>query len=463
VIVALVVAGSTPVGAAEKESRACRAQIATQLGKLVRLGIRQVDQCRVVRNRASAPGGVCNVIGSAEFDPKGRYRAARGRAQAKIAAKCRAGDPVLVNYPGGDLAAVLDAVDGAVAGNAVLVQGNANLAGNKKNGQCIRAIGRGRGAVFARILKASTGCQRRRDRRATSFGPIDESCVDGGGSAPTKAAAKINRACAGASGIGACAPLPDCATSAARTAAQGLARAVYSLLADRPVCGDGAVTFPEQCDDGNTTAGDGCDAACELEGGSCTGPIGARTVRVEVTTPMPLSGLRIDVEYPQFEAGIPGTGQSAIVAGRVTLLQGAGETVATLANDRDSDVTVVFAAPTAAISSGALVDLALEACVPLGANICNRNQNVIGCCDATTDADGDLTFQECTDPNAPVICPAGSFPLDSVGPGGVEDCCPGDNACITQAAATTCSVTDPVGPAGQTVDGVTCTATSSGT
>lgn len=32
-------------------------------------------------------------------------------------------------------------------------------------------------------------------------------------------------------------------------------------------CGDGDVTFPEQCDDGNTTAGDCCSATCTLETG----------------------------------------------------------------------------------------------------------------------------------------------------------------------------------------------------
>jgi cysteine-rich repeat protein len=33
------------------------------------------------------------------------------------------------------------------------------------------------------------------------------------------------------------------------------------------VCGDGARSFPEQCDDANTEAGDGCSAACVLEAG----------------------------------------------------------------------------------------------------------------------------------------------------------------------------------------------------
>ncbi len=37
-------------------------------------------------------------------------------------------------------------------------------------------------------------------------------------------------------------------------------------------CGDGVVSFPEQCDDGALEAGDGCDSTCKLEVGfKCTG------------------------------------------------------------------------------------------------------------------------------------------------------------------------------------------------
>ena len=32
-----------------------------------------------------------------------------------------------------------------------------------------------------------------------------------------------------------------------------------------PVCGDGFVAAPEQCDDGNLSSGDGCSAACTIE------------------------------------------------------------------------------------------------------------------------------------------------------------------------------------------------------
>ena len=39
-----------------------------------------------------------------------------------------------------------------------------------------------------------------------------------------------------------------------------------------PVCGNGAVEAPEECDDNNTTAGDGCSASCAVEPGfACHG------------------------------------------------------------------------------------------------------------------------------------------------------------------------------------------------
>jgi cysteine-rich repeat protein len=40
---------------------------------------------------------------------------------------------------------------------------------------------------------------------------------------------------------------------------------------DDPVCGNGTVEPPEQCDDGNTVSGDGCSAVCQNESGPICG------------------------------------------------------------------------------------------------------------------------------------------------------------------------------------------------
>ncbi len=38
------------------------------------------------------------------------------------------------------------------------------------------------------------------------------------------------------------------------------------------VCGNGIITFSEQCDDGNTKSGDGCNGTCQIEPGwNCSG------------------------------------------------------------------------------------------------------------------------------------------------------------------------------------------------
>jgi cysteine-rich repeat protein len=44
------------------------------------------------------------------------------------------------------------------------------------------------------------------------------------------------------------------------------ALASHSALAGGPICGNGTLNAPEQCDDANTAAGDGCSATCTIEG-----------------------------------------------------------------------------------------------------------------------------------------------------------------------------------------------------
>jgi hypothetical protein len=191
--------------------------------------------------------------------------------------------------------------------------------------------------------------------------------------------------------------------------------------------------------------------------------IGARTVTIAVNTPQTLAGVQITLDYPQFQVGVPGTGQSSIVASRVAVLQGNPGDYIQVSNDRDTDMGLVIGAADNFIDTGDLFTVTLDACVAKEQNLCNRNQNVIGCCDAATDTDGDTTFQECTDFDLPPVCPSGSFPSSTVGAGTPEDCCPGDNACVTQASATSCTISGAVDSTGTPVDGVTCSLTISGT
>jgi cysteine-rich repeat protein len=481
-VTALLAAGivllalASPSAAAEKESRACRQTLGKEFGKLTATALKHIDACYKAKHKAAASPAGCNVVGSADFDPAGKYAAAKTKSEPKLDAKCLVGDPVLANYQGGDaFPQVVPALESGTTGNSVLVLGNQNLGdptANKVDVKCIDTIAKQRTAIFKEIVKNSTKCQQALDKTATSFGALAASCVLPAAKAEAKAELGIQKACidAGAtSEAGSCFPLPECAVEASTAAAQTIVKAFYSTQPPPPpVCGDGTIESPEQCDDNNTTSGDGCSSQCEKEGPSCdavpgSSVIGSRTVTIAVNAPQTLAGVQITLDYPQFQVGIPGTGQSSIVATRVAILQGNPGDYISVSNDRDTDMTFVIGAADNFINTGNLITVTMDSCVAKEQNLCNRNQNVIGCCDAATDTDGDLTFQECADFNVPPVCSAGSFPASSIGTGTPEDCCPGDNACVTQASATSCTVSGAVDSNGAPVDGVTCSVAIAGT
>src|SRR5207247_854873 len=107
---------------------------------------------------------------------------------------------------------VFPKIDEAIGGNSTLAIGGADLDCDKPKVKCIEAIAKNRSKVVNAILKASTKCQAGLDKAATTFGPIDPSCIDGGGTAIAKAGPAITKACSGLSSadVGSCDPLPDC-------------------------------------------------------------------------------------------------------------------------------------------------------------------------------------------------------------------------------------------------------------
>jgi cysteine-rich repeat protein len=272
------------------------------------------------------------------------------------------------------------------------------------------------------------------------------------------------------------------------------------------LCGDGIQDPQEQCDDGNTTSGDGCNSLCESEAVTCAPTTAGRTVRVDINTPQPLAGVRVDLEYPQAHTSVPGLGNSSLVQSRVTFFPTG--TYQKAVNDQETDMLFVLFDVAAFINSGPLVEVDFDQCTALSENMCNRNQNVIGCCNnmsdpnqfgnfcqirecanlpgtpcsnppQATDCGGDMsqcTLRPCTAdssctggfglcvfkcPANPPVCPIGTFPPPNmVGPctstpGG----CPSENACISQTASTLCTVSDPVDDQGQPVSGVSCSVT----
>ena len=451
----------------------CRAQIGKEAKNLLGLGSRFVDVCHKKRDRVCVPQsmrGECNFLDSANVDPKGMYTSREAKALAKIDAACT-GSPVLANYPGGVQAGVLDRIVEEVTGNSQLALGAEDLLCDKGLVACHRAIAQSRTTVLKEVVTDSVKCQRDLDKSASSFGAISPSCLDAGTRTAANARQRITKACTGVdlSQVDSCstalADLDDCVVDSAIATGQDLARAIYGAPAG---CGNGVTEGGEQCDDGNNTSGDGCSASCESEGQTCTpyvgtgGGTGTRVVKVSISTPEPLAGLQVSVDYPQFESGIPGVGTSSIVQGRFQPLQPAG--LALLNDNANTDAIVGMVNLVDEFDGGDLFQITLDNCVQLSQNICNRNQNVFGCGGRCSPAPTTVCFSDADcgggqfcDFGDPLVCsPATNLPF---GPGPQAGCCPGDNACISQPDITGCTVSDPVDALGQPVAGVTCSVT----
>lgn len=471
---------TSPAMADPVASRACRSTIAKSMTKLSATALKFIDGCHKAQDKLSAATAACNAItpGVAPFDPKVKYQAGNDKLAAGIDKKCLVADPVLINYPTSNVDAdVFPVIEGQAAGNTIITVGGANQAGNKAKLKCIATIAKARTGVFAEILKESTKCQAAIDKTAVTFGGLDPSCVRTAVKSGPKGDAAIQKACndAGLAGadVGSCAPLPGCVTSEAQLAAQSSASSIYQL--GFATCGNSVIEDPEQCDDGNTDDGDGCSAACETEGKSCTqypgntSVVGTRTATIVIgglTGGQKLAGLTVDFDYPQFQVGIPGTGGSSVVASRVAVLQDTAPTPGnyfSLVNDRELDARIVIASTQEFIDNGNAIEVTLDTCVPEAINLCNRSQNVIGCCNAAEDKDGDTIFQECSNFDAPPVCALGTYSQTDVALStGLEDCCPGESACVTQALATTCTVSGASKGSGESVDGLTCTVVTAG-
>src|SRR5262245_11268810 len=421
---ALALAG--PAGADTKASIACRGAIAEGLSGISNSGFKLNDTCHETQDKAmAATTGACNDVSNSLFDPKGQYAKAKTKSSDLISNTCLGGDPVLSNYDASNPeTAVEPVIDNAVGGNSALVVGNAGndvFMGDKAKIKCIETIGKARTGIFKEIVQNSTKCQANKDKTASTFGALDPMCVDPGTKSVGKATLKIPDACGSLMGadVGSCDPLPTCVTDASVTSAQGIAKAIYQKVAPPSPCGNGTVDPGEQCDDGaaNGTPGDPCSAQCEslaetcgpgtLAGGTITGHR-ILTVSLHIPDkngqPQKLAGARVNFDYPQLEASIKGTGLSSVVQTSFQVLQNSPSGFLALANDTDTDASIIVTSSDAFIdsTSGAFLKATLDECTPLATNICNRNQQVTGCC-PTTD------IIACTAaPDDPVACFCGA-------------------------------------------------------
>jgi len=472
-LLALVVASALIAlsSSAEAAPAECRTRIGKEARALITTGSRFVDVCHKKRDRVCVLGsmrGECNLVESADVDPKGTFVARKAKALARIAADCTPAD--LVDYAGGVESDVIDSIVEELTGNSQVSLGTDDLLCDKRVVACHRAIAQSRTTVLKEVVNDSVKCQRELDRKATSFGAISPACLDAGERTSGQGASRIVKSCAGvtAEAVGSCSPLPGCVIDSAVATGRALAAAIYAAPSG---CGDGDLDAGEQCDDGNRTSGDGCSSSCELEGNTCTpyspappGGTGSRLVTVSISTPEPLAGLQVSVDYPQFQSGIPGVGTSSLVQGRFTPLQPAG--LALLNDNTNTDAIVGMVNVVDLFNPGPLFRISFDNCVQLSQGICNRNQNVFGCggrcrlpdgsggSGAVCFDDSSCTVGEICDAGDPLVCSPGvNLPF---GPGPQAGCCPGDNSCVAQDAITSCAISDPVDALGQPVAGVTC-------
>lgn len=460
-VVAVLASGFVVLGAVQgahadlTASRKCRGALGTGFSGAIVAGFKASDTCHKAADKAAQASGDCNDHTKPAFDPKGKYVAAKTKANTLIGNDCKAGDPVLNNYDGmNPPMAVLPFIDTNVDGNSLLVVGSANLNGDKVKRKCLETIGRFRTLIIQTIVKNSVKCQAGMDKTGTTFDAIDPACIDNGSKVIPKATAAIDTACAGiaAGDIGACAggSLDSCVTDNAKKAATLLAEAIFHKKAEASTCGNGLIEDPEQCDDGaaNGTPGDLCDANCNLLTETC-GPgttaggsiIGHRVLTVSLNIPngpggpQQLAGVTVGFDYPQPLASIKGTGTSDVVQSAVNFLQTVPPGTLALANDDDTQFSETIASgSTNFMSSGPLFTVTLDECVSASVHTCSRSQNVIGCCPSE-----DVPACQ-ADPTNPMKC----F-CDAIGS-------------VTAAQCSTASCTTGVCPAGGVLDSTTCEA-----
>jgi cysteine-rich repeat protein len=359
-----------------KAARKCRGVLGTAVKQVTQAGLARLDACHAQRDKGKSQAD-CNAALGTDVN----YSRSQVRANGMVGAACPPGNPALVNYPGGDAAGtVLPEVTELLKESGTDVQGLPAIlqdtAQRKAHAKCHQAIGKARSAVVKEILGRSTACQKRIDKKATTFGGLDPQCRIASASSTGRAASGITRKCAALSGldVGSCASLPDCVIADAMASGRALAANVYGAFTcgdgvrqageqcddgntddgdactngcksakcgdgavqtgveqcddgnkfpddackndcTLPVCGDGIIASGvEDCDDGNTVASDGCGADCKLESVTCGNDGAEVTILLEYDAEqlLTLQGVGIDLGYPEDRASIPGSGQDAL-------------------------------------------------------------------------------------------------------------------------------------------------------
>jgi cysteine-rich repeat protein len=247
-------------------ARSCRQGIAHAFEQLARLGFRELDACEK-QKRASGAALDCTVLRSGEGRST-RFRRWEYRTRQIVTVRCPLDTPARDSFPvkefsadviAGDPTQVVPTLGATVEASARELQGGGSSAvesGVVTGDTCMADVAAARSLVATATMRHALGCQRRLDRSATVFGPLDPGCEGPPPDAAIReAAGLIAGACRGATGpeVGTCSGLPSCAIEHAIETGLALARLTFGQ------CGNGVLDGDEECDDGNPIADDGCD------------------------------------------------------------------------------------------------------------------------------------------------------------------------------------------------------------
>jgi cysteine-rich repeat protein len=261
--------GEGSATAGRRASLVCRNTIARNVREFVHTSLGIIEAChrRTSRTRSHRD---CNSLASSPD-----FVIAHARADAIIGAECAKAIEVFANYPrvrqATDLGGVLlPTLERTLETNASALLGPSGAAAStsaRRRSGCRRAIGKATTTIVNRVVARAVRCQHAHDRKATSFGPIDDQClqVDAGRLAAA-ARSSVARACDGLSGaeVGSCTSLPNCVIAQSILTGRAVADDIYGAPPEvRGLrCGNGVLDLGEFCDDGNRDDHDACTNEC---------------------------------------------------------------------------------------------------------------------------------------------------------------------------------------------------------
>jgi hypothetical protein len=290
---------ASPAGAAGtvKANQKCRAGVGSQLSAVAKTGMASQEKCYGAAAKANVTSEICTYPDSFPFAiiEGGKYLVAQDKAESKLITSAKpqcvaaGAAETLDNYANGDTGDIYPNMSNLLAGSADYIIGTEDLGGDKAKILCQKTIAQARRMISTKMLSAIVKCQKGADKNATlsGFGPLSQACLNTAAPDVTAYTGKITAKCGSLTGdqVGACTPLPDCVEEAALALGRNLALAEYP---------------PHTCEGTATPAG--------------------RKVSVSLQAPagVALGGVDVRVEYPRFQAGVPGNGTETSVLDAIT-------------------------------------------------------------------------------------------------------------------------------------------------